>query len=188
MARIDELFSSSLLVSVGDDYRDDMIHTLRRLINNLKLLDDNNEFIKEENVLFKGNNQEMIVKLEKTSCRLTRLMKLEEEMLNLRLTHEYLFTEISCRVAECIEVNEELNKLKISEDEKGLKIHYLENKHNYFDKSSRQLQEMLKQQRPGRDHSGLGYYSCSLLSQLYSPENYMENYICKGTWNIPIKF
>ncbi|KAL8456771.1 hypothetical protein ACS0TY_034860 [Phlomoides rotata] len=110
------------------------------------------------------NNEQL---LEEVANNLEKLNEAEEKFTYLNISHEDLFTKASCWIADCIELkkeNEALTK-KLSETETRGKCWL--RKLDWFGKSSRQLKEMLEQQRPAGDLSGIGYNPCDWMEYLY---------------------
>ncbi|KAL8492507.1 hypothetical protein ACS0TY_023912 [Phlomoides rotata] len=109
----------------------------------------------------------MITKLEEVANKLAKSKELEEEDFYLNMSHEDLFTEASCRIADCIELKKEVEALTKKLIETELREKCWLRKLDYFGKFSRQLKEILEQQRPKRDLTCIGYDPCDWMEYLY---------------------
>ncbi|KAL8481766.1 hypothetical protein ACS0TY_028063 [Phlomoides rotata] len=146
------------------DSPDETIHSLLLLMEDVKAIKNEIEILKEENILLKKSNEQL---LEEAASNMEKRNEAEEKYTYLNISHEDLFTEASCRIADCIELkkeNEALTK-KLSETETREKCWL--RKLDCFGKSSRQLKEMLEQQRPAGDLSGIGYNPCDWMEYLH---------------------
>ncbi|KAL8489060.1 hypothetical protein ACS0TY_025101 [Phlomoides rotata] len=162
MANIEEVNSSESVLT--KDSPDKTIHSLLLLMEDVKAIKNETETLKEENALLKKSNEQL---LEEVASNLAKLNEAEEKFAYLNISHEDLFTEASCRIADCIELKKENEALtnKLSETETREKCWL--RKLDCFGKSSRQLREMLEQQRPAGDLSGIGYNPFDWMEYLY---------------------
>ncbi|KAL8524775.1 hypothetical protein ACS0TY_014400 [Phlomoides rotata] len=88
-----------------------MIQSLLLLMEDVKVTRRDNEGLKEENFFLKKSNEDMFTRLEEAESKLSKSKELEEEYLYLNVSHEDLFIEASCRIADCVELQKEVETL-----------------------------------------------------------------------------
>ncbi|KAL8473754.1 hypothetical protein ACS0TY_030559 [Phlomoides rotata] len=143
-----------LMAKKEEDSHDETIHSLLLLIEDVKAIKSDNEALREENILLKESNEQL---LEEATSNLAKFKEAEEKYLYLNLSHKDLFTEASCRIADCIEFKRENEALTKKLNETEIREKCWLKKLDCFSKSSRQLKEMLEQQRPAGDLTGINY-------------------------------
>ncbi|KAL8473337.1 hypothetical protein ACS0TY_030241 [Phlomoides rotata] len=162
MAKEEEVNSSDSIFT--KDSHDETIHSLLVLMEDIKAIKSDNKTLREENLLLKRSNEQLF---DEAASNLAKFKEAEEKYLYLNMSHEDLFTEASCRIADCIEPKKENKALTKKFNETETREKCWLRKLDCFGKSSRQLKEMLEQQRPAGDMIGIGYNPCDWMECLY---------------------